>query len=332
MAQSSSSKIVLHVIHAKYLRNRVDLFRNLIVKLSEGQLIESVVMHEDNDPHHLTSEHMNHFTAQPLGDSDPHAYFNSAIQTLAMTQVSNCLKHKGVLTTIASANDPLHLVIEDDVLYSENVVAQLQDAIKMYVSGSVLFLGVPTPRSPDAQTPTMEQRNVSDFYKVLPCCDAYLVNSVTASRLLPSFDKMRFANHVQMSFAALKSDVVLKCVSPNVFVDGSKYGVFSSNLELNNRLVFNPKYNMMLQTILAVKDNAPRNKDIDDMFAKFDFKSNPEIYFLKARYETKLGNYVFAKALYAYAYKLYQNDGTPLTRGSLFMQEYMKLHRHFQCV
>lgn len=328
---TTTMQVTLHVIHAKYLANRRSLFAPLIAKLQESQLLGSVVMHEECDPNELTAEHTKAFTSNPLPDNDSHAYFNSAIQPLAVTQVSNVLKHKSALSSIASATDKqqLHMVIEDDVLYGTDVANQIIQAMHLYKPGTILFLGVPSP--PCANPP--EERNITDFYKVLPCCDSYLLDSKTAAGILPIYNAIRFPHHVQLTFAALKTQVALKCIAPHVFIDGSKYGVVTSNVEINNRLALNPKYNEMSQAIAALAvSGAVRNQNIDEMFKAFDFKLNPETYYLKARYETKLGNYAFARALYAYAYKLYCNNGTPLTRGSEFMQEYMKIHKHFQRV
>jgi hypothetical protein len=331
-------KVIVHIVHAKYLSQRQRYYMPLISKLQETGLLESVIIHDKFDPDQInipsnSNPHLSEmacFTSQPLDDKDPYAYFNAAIKGFAITQASNVLKHKDVLQSVASSTEPyLHLIIEDDILYSDTVVPHLKLAVEGYESGSILFLGTPSPSTGKP----FEIRDVAQFYKVVPCCDSFLVDNTAAAKLLAAYDRIRFANHIQLTYAALKMQVPMKLTTPHIFIDGSKYGVVNSNLEINNRLVFNPSYNKLAKAIVALDgENPKRSSDIDAMFVAFDFKQNPELFFLKARYEAKLGNYVFAKALFAYTYKMYLSIGTPLTQGSEFMQEYMKLHKHFQCV
>ena len=79
-----------------------------------------------------------------------------------------------------------------------------------------------------------------------------------------------------------------------------------------------------------VQQDAQLCREIDGLFQSFDYKNNPEYFYLKAKYETKKGNYDFARALYKGAFSMYEALGAPLTQGCDFMKDFMKLYREFQ--
>lgn len=328
-------KVHLHIVHAKYLANRLPLVQALVAKLRENDALASVAMYTDKDPAEVTAEDVALFTNQPLPDGDPHGFFNILLKNMCLTQLSNSLKHLQVLRAVAAgagADDEVHLVVEDDILFTDNVVPQLSDAYKLFEqmdARKVLFLGVPSPPAP---APTV--REMGEHYKILPCCDSFFMDRHAATAILGQYveppNKIRFVNNIQLTLAMLKANVPIKIAAPHVFVDGSKFGVVTTNVELNNRLFLNPAFNKLAQAIEALKPGAPRSAEIDQMFLEFDFKSNPEYHFLKAKYETKLGNYHFAKAVFDSTYRTMNATATPMTQGSEFMREYMKLCKHLQ--
>lgn len=345
--------IHVHIIHAKYLENRTPLFQMLINKLKEKNMLSAVTVYSDKDPNEIIGPDVGCFTNQPVPDGDKLAYFNSILKQMTLPQLSCGLKHLHVLRNIAksqpsdiNANDAdagadaakiVNLVVEDDVLFSDNIDTQLKVAIAEFEKLSpkkILFLGVPSPASPE---PTV--RDFAEFYKVLPCCDSFLIDHPAAVALLAEYsappNRIRFVNNVQLTYSLLRLEIPIKILTPHIFVDGSKFGAVNSNIELNNKLILNPAYNVLAQAIDALPQENPANPtkrkpEIDQMFARFDFKNSPEYYFLKARYETKLGNIHFAKALFDFIYKTQIACGAPLTQGSEMMREYMKIFKYLQ--
>jgi GR25 family glycosyltransferase involved in LPS biosynthesis len=330
-------KVHLHIIHAKYLANRAPLFQGLISKLGDAKMLARVSMHSNKDPNEIVGEDVSLFTNQNLPDGDKFAYFNTIMKQLTPPQVSNCLKHLDAIAQIASGDDPddmTHLIVEDDVLFSDHVAAQLEAALAEFdklEKRKILFLGVP---SPPAQTPTI--RDATEFYKIIPSCDSFLIDKAAADTILKENvlppNRIRFVNNVQLTLALLRSEIPIKLFAPHIFVDGSKFGAVNSNLENNNRLLLNPNYNRIVQLVDALpKDgSAKRQPEIDELLSRFDFKNSPELYFLKAKYETRLGNYHYAKAVFEFAYNMQVNMGVPLSQGSDFMREYMKIFKHHQ--
>ena len=318
----------VHVIHAKYLVNRVGIFDMLLTHLKGANMLGTVNIVADKDPGEIVAEDVvNSFTRNLIPNDDKLAYFNGVIKPLGPTQISNALKHKLALEAVAACNDDrqMHLVIEDDVLFNDSVVASLKQSMVAASSQPhvLMFLGIPS-------APTQETvvRKVMDTFRFLPCCDSYLINNIAARHLLQHFVPIRFPVHLQLTFAAARIDGMdLQMIAPNIFIDGTKLGALPSNVELNNRLVFNPVYNKLTQLMDAPEiDHA----EIDRLFQQFEYKTNPEYFYLKAKYEVKRGNFDFAMALFKHAFSQYEMMGTPLTQGSEFMKDYMKLFREFQ--
>jgi GR25 family glycosyltransferase involved in LPS biosynthesis len=327
----------VHVIHAKYLVNRVGIFEMLLTRLKQANMLNAVNMITDKDPAEIVAEDVvNVFSKVHLPQEDKLVHFNAVIKPLGATQISNCLKHKMALEAVASCPDDnqMHLVIEDDILFNDEVVASLQKAMdhaKQTAASNgnrlMMFLGVPS-----AQTDTTLVRNVTDTFRFLPCNDSYLINNVAARAILPHFLPMRFPVHLQFTFAAARIEgMPLQMIAPNVFIDGTKLGVFPSNVEPNNRLLFNSVYNRLSQMIDAYDDKEASTKpEIEELFKAFEYKSNPEYMYLKAKYEVKKGNFDFAMALFKHTYSQYDAIGAPLSQGSEFMKDYMRLFREFQ--
>ena len=338
-ANYKMTKLIVHVIHAKYLENRVGIYQMLLMRLKEAGILEGVNVITDKDPIDIVANDVfQSFTRNNLPNDDKLAYYNGVIKPLGPTQLSNCLKHKLALEAVAACEDDsqVHLVVEDDILFNDSLPTMLEKAIKMSQNNAMLdahkrllmFLGVPS-----AATEEVQIRKVLDTFRFLPCCDSFLINNLAARAILQHFVPMRFPVHLQLTYAMARSEGFELCmIAPNIFIDGTKLGALPSNVELNNRLVFNAVYNKLKQLIdgLCEQNKEDSKAEICKLFEAFEYKSNPEYAYLKARYEAKKGNYDFALALYKHSFKQYEALGTPLSQGSEFMKDYMMLYRELQ--
>jgi hypothetical protein len=201
--------------------------------------------------------------------------------------------------------------------------------LSLYTDG-VLFLGLPGPK---VDSPCV--KNMTDFYKVLPGCDSYLIDSKTAALLFQTYEteKVRFPNNIQLTYAMLKNNLPMQMLQPSIFMDGTKFGLFHSNLELNGRLIFNPSYVALSEHIKRGETGSYTEEDkatIAKLFKECPHKGHLEYYYLKAKYEANKKNYTYALALYKYSAQLCERVGIPMTQGSEFMKDYMKLYKHFQ--
>ncbi len=322
-------KLNIYVVHCKMLEFRKPSCEKLKSALETVFDINMNYISE-YDPNDITSDDIKQFVDYKKVTDERLAPFNQFIKNMHINQLSNTLKHLTALKYISTnATDSLNMIIEDDIVYNDNVADSLQNILtNLPQNHDLIFFGLPASKDVDKDA---KYQNVTDVYKILPCCDSYLISPAHAKQFVDEYTPIRFINNIQMSYIIYKLELKpLLCV-PNIFVDGSKLGLYFSTLEVNNRLIFNPEYNTLAKTIL---DNdsftTEMKKEIDTQFINVRLKTNPEFYYLKAIFETKKGNYVFAKAIYEYTYNMYQSNGTITNNQSMFLRDYLRLYKHLQ--
>jgi hypothetical protein len=218
------------------------------------------------------------------------------------------------------------LVLEDDVIMGNDHVELLRKRIERAAQDDcVLLLGVPAVSA--------EYQSVAEVYTVAPTCESYLLRPSAARRMLAEMLPVRFATTVQLTYAAEKTGVPLLVGRPNVFVDGSKYGVFASGLTINNALVLNPVY-MRARDVLSAGDRAAPHDvaETERALAENPLKNHPDFMHMAALVALRkrgAGDPATRDAFEA-ALKGYDQAGCIMNHESHFLNEYLQLFRHAQ--
>lgn len=305
----------VYVVHVKAFQHRKATCENLRKTLEEAGKLGSFTYIDDMDPGEpLPNVPIN---IQPF-PSGPNEKYNGLLRPLKVAQVTNTLKHIKALELVANGAADAALVIEDDVAYRNEVAEDVAAALRNF-KGGLTFLGTPAA----ASSLQSGVQPFSEMYQVAPCCDSYLVDRDTARRLLEHMIPIRFPANIQLSYAMENAGVSANIAIPNVFVDGSKLGMYLGSIESNSNMVFNEAFVRCAQTWQA--------PDFDpSSFDKVDPKWHPELLHLKAQYETKKGNYAQAQDLYKHAVSLYEAHGGVLDNSSELLRNFMRLYRHLQ--
>ena len=312
------------VVHVKAFSHRKAMCERLreILEKSSKLEVSSFKYIDEMDPGERLPEVP--ITLQPVAQG-PGEPFNPLLRPLKLAQVTNALKHMHALQAAASAQDSdVTLVLEDDVAFRDTVADDLAAAIATFKgssskvgSGGLMFLGTPPT------TTTAGAQPFSQVYKVAPCSDSYLVDRTTAARLLKEMVPIRFPTNIQLSYAIACSGIEANIVVPNVFVDGSKLGLYLSSVDANSKMVFNEAFVRAAQS-WASPDFDPT------IFESIEPKWHPELLHLRAQHETKKGNYQGARALYEQAVSLYDAHGGVIDNSSELLRNFMRLFRHLQ--
>lgn len=346
-------KLAVYVIHSARLAGRmknIDLLRSV---LSSGQRVElkSFEILGEQDAEVLDESSVRELTdVTTKGEAGaPGAPFARLLAPMHVNQVSNALKHQAALMRVASASsDPgvYHLVVEDDVLFNEgNLVQGLADILEgAPVDCGVLFLGLPSSKpvagEPEAQPSAVRFEALDHFFSffnisVLPACDSYVVSPFAASRLIQRFLPIRFPTHIHLSWClrecAAGRGMQAHIASPNVFLDGSKLGIFTSSLTQNNRLAWNPAYmeiNALVRRPQPLTDQEVER--IEGLRARMSLRDNPDIRFLFGLYHAKCGRHGAAAVEMTAAFEAYRQNGCILSRSSEFVNRFCDLHVHLQ--
>lgn len=295
----------------------------------------SVVRISANDPADIATLAAGTVDTRADGGPDVLDAFRELIRPLHANQLSNALKHLAALRIISEtgADDEEHVVVEDDVLFHEDVATMLREVVAARpAEADALFLGLPNTRSgtPDA----IVFDPLSAVFKMLPCCDSYLIRKAAAAKLAGAYLPIRLPANLQLSHLCAKLGVRVFLSSPNVFVDGSKIGVFTSSIESNNSLTWNPEY-VRLRALLppdvalpamTIEQQAAFQSGLDAIH----FRAHPDIRHLAARYFTMVGRYDDARREYEQAFETFVADGCVFGPNCRFMKDYVSIFRHVQ--
>lgn len=348
-------KLAVYVIHAARLAGRmknIDHLRSVLGGSPRIQLVSFQVIRED-DPETLDEASLKTVTdVTTQGDSAPlGAPFDRLLAPMHPNQVSNALKHRAALTRVAHSSSDQgvhHLVVEDDVLFNEKLLAPgLADALhRAPADGGVLFLGLPSskpaPREGESRPPAMRFETIDHFFSffsvsVIPACDSYVITPPAALRVVRDFLPVRFPTHIHLSWCLMRSraqggpGVQAYIGSPNLFLDGSKLGIYTSSLLHNNRLAWNPAYmeiNALVRRQQPLSDSEVER--IESLRARMSLRDNPDVRFLLGMYHAKRGQYGAAAAEMQAAFDSYRQNGCLLSRSSEFVNRFCDLHVHLQ--
>lgn len=345
--EKTEEKIGLNVfvIHTKLLPLRKALCDDLISRLNaKFDLSFKYIDVYDADaiPAQIVKENVDLSPAPRDTNRSPYDTF---LKGLHVRHLSNALKHAEAIKLASQSEEgKFCLIIEDDVVFGENVAERLESVIKALSkndSWDVNFLGLPQPISNDISTPTIT--GVETLFKVLPEISSYIVKKEAAERLRDIFFPIRYMTNIQLTYLFLhKSKQVsfspfrMTMSTPNVFVDGSKFGVYLSSLLPNNKLILNQDYTKLHTIINSHEEHnaKPYTEEeksiISNKFESIKFVAHPEFQSLKGLFEAQIGNYEKAKSIYNSCYEIYKNNDSLLNGESDFIIQYARLFKHLQ--
>lgn len=325
---SSVAKLNVYVLHVKGFVNRKSLSEKLRLEFENASDIDlaSFAYIETHDPGEPLDGVSIDMSPIPSDDARGLHRLNSFLRPLKIAHVSNAMKHMRALKMISESSDTSghHLVLEDDSIRQTGNNSNMLDAIQKFTSnkGSIMFLGVP----PGVGANGMQF--VKDVYNALPCCDSYLVDKDTASKILNAFLPIKFPCNINMTYAMAKAGIEPVICSPSVFVDGSKLGVFLSTIDSNNRLVFNGTFVALSK---AVSDEKLLGEgEMSALFKTAEPKWHPEYMHLRAVYEHKKGNHSAAKEHFDEALSQYSSLGGIYDNQNELLRNAMRLYRFLQ--
>lgn len=338
-AAGAKPRLEAYVLHTPKL---LDLRKTMCAALEQrlAERFDSSVRYvEEHGPDDVTPEQLHDLFLLKLPEQLPDPVYQGLLQNLHVRQASNLLKHHAALKAVAAAedgDDAHRLVLEDDVVFNADVAERLGQALHLAAgradSGFVM-LGLPvlvdaSKEQGAAGAGDTRLEDATATFRVLPCCDSYLVRPSAARKLLESFLPCRFPGNVQLSYALACAGIKPHTVIPNVFVDGTKVGVYISSLNANNRLFLNDDYNALLDIL---KRDACSEDDLQkavDIFEATRFRGHPDMAYLIALLEAKAGRYQRAIDIMGQLFNVYRQNGALLGAESEFLRTYISLHRH----
>jgi hypothetical protein len=294
-----------------------------------GACTFSVEYVADFDPNTIKPEDIS--TNVNLSKDNSGELYDNLVKNMHINQISNALKHKAAIFKGAVCDADYVLVIEDDVLYGDDVVEKLKDVCGLLASSTeiqLLFLGLPSLLPIDeGKTVT---RKTSDFYRILPCCDSYIASKATILKLAQNFGQIKFTANIQLSYICTSRDIQSHMMTPNVFLDGSKYGAYLSSVDPNSKLIFNPDFNKLAGIIGKGHYTPTEDSIIENAFENIKFKNHPDVMHLEATYLINKANYVKAEAILDNVFSIVSQNGCIINTETEFLRTHMRMYKHLQ--
>ena len=326
----------LHVLHSPSLHGTreasVRLLDARIAPLTVSGFAERVTGHEPGDIMGSVSTLVD-LDASHVED----AVFRGAVKSIQVRQLSNAMKHLAALKAISvtpssvasSTGVRFSAIVEDDALFTDNVATVLRSVVtNAPADADIVFMGLPSPRAPPQDGGAFFDEALKVFDPVVPAIDSYLVTPAAAAKMAAAFTPVRFPTHIQLSYLVKTLGLKAYVSVPNVFVDGSKIGVFASSLDPNNRLLWNQQY-CQLEAVLR-SGAVPTEAEFAEIWAKQAFKVSPDNVALRAAYLFKAGRFDEAEKAFEEAMETYDRNGCIVNNTSEFLRAFIALYRKKQ--
>lgn len=338
-------KLNVYIIHAEHLVERrrvIDDIKKNLAKYSFSKLkVNEIITITAHDPSGLTADKIKEIVNYtPLQTEDEAIkVYNGLTRVLHVNNVSNALKHFEALQKIAADPDPdiVHMVLEDDVMFEPKMCMLLDKAVGQIASNTelgaeVVFLGMPNNEA-ISNSNQVTIKDSKAIFKVLPYNDSYIITPRLASKLAKEYMPIKFYTNIHLSYLLEKMKIPISQTVPNLFVDGTKFGMFLSTQVVNNDLVFNREF-MFLKNVLGKAPDQITSEDkttIERLIKEGQLAGNPDFLCLVGKYYQEVKKeYRKARDIYQTAYDMYEKNGSIINNESLFLRDFISIHANLQ--
>jgi hypothetical protein len=329
-------KVNIFFIHSKYTPERQSVIKNfkdtVLAFKFRNLKINKVVIVDDFDPVDIDVETIKKHVSYEKIQQQHLEIYNSLLRNLHVNQLSNTMKHLKALQLISLCPDnEINIVLEDDILYEDKICLTLERLLsQLPIKYDFVFLGMPNTTEMKPSTEFSFQ-DTHKIFKVLPLCDSYIVSVNAARATTTHYHPIKFVNNVQLSYVIDKLGLSSVQSIPNVFVDGSKYGVFVSRVCPNNPLIFNNDFTLMASFINKKTHLTDEEHDkIKNLLQNSPIRNNPDFAYLECVYHTQCNDYATAKKRYENAYNIFVSNACILSNESNFLKDFIRIHKYLQ--
>jgi hypothetical protein len=223
----------------------------------------------------------------------------------------------------------LHLVVEDDALFGEDLCQSLDELVGKISDQPIVFLGLPSnEQTEQSQALQIQATN----FNIIPIIDSYIVNYNTAKLIHDNFFPIKFTSVFQYNYILQRLGIKTFQTNRNVFVNGSKYGMFVSSLNPNNALVFNKDYVSVLELLNKPTNTIEDSQVVSRLLKESPIAKSPDFMYLAARYSIKEKKYVEAEKLLSEAYNVTLANNGIVNHESAMLKDFILLFKHLQVV
>lgn len=318
---SSMKPVNFYILHSKQLTEREASVTSLTTLLSPMGNVQVIT---EYDPNEITPEFIqSHINYQQFQEPALVKY-NAHIKNIHIQQFSNTLKHYRALELIKSGSpDEFHIVLEDDMLYGDNIVESLKETLTKITDEKIVCLGLPIAEAQEANIKPVE-------FEQVPFFDSYLVSPAFAQTLYDAYFPVRFTTVPHFNSLLTKLDVKASQATKNLFVNGSKYGLFVSTLNSNNILVLNKEYMAVAERLnkhVITPDDEAFIKKINETTS---IAKSPDFMYLMGNFLLRTKKYKEAEEVFKQSYSVIVGNHGIINHESLLLKDFIALYKYLQ--
>lgn len=145
------------------------------------------------------------------------------------------------------------MCIEDDCVFLPQFVVNLEYFLKNIAvdKWDILFLCLCQPEDKNE----FLYSNTRSLFKILPSKECYMITRDTATKLLPSLEKMSMSYRLQLSgWIDAHPEIISSYPTKRISVEGSKVGIMPSSVNNNNVLIYNRDYLKLFNMVLGKEE------------------------------------------------------------------------------
>ena len=318
----------VYIIHDSSLGKRVANVNEIKEMLSKSIYVDNIKIIDQFDAKDLTAQNIQNLirVKKPESIDEVEKKFEKFQKPITLANISNYLKHFNAIEQVVRKNVPA-IILEDDVIMAENCDKLLNDP-EIFEHDVVMF------GQPFASTPKSKFTKMANFESdlvLLPSCESYYISTHAANKILKNLLPIAYHTNIALSLNFNRADIPVYKAFPNVFIDGSKVGKYTSSLNNNNTLLYHSNYNKLYRMVQSSDDNFDESL-FDQEFEAAEYNECPDMLYLKGLARIKTNKLVEAKSVFDLAYEKYCEDGCTLNKSSSFMGNYINFFRVMQKV
>lgn len=242
--------LYIHVVHTPTLEERKRYFSGTIeyIKSVGEKYNYSIRINMVTEPNvDYIDANIDAFNKRVNYDKEEDEEFNKTIQKLNAPQISNTEKHRMIYENIKHISElpikqdkDLHLVIEDDVVVSQEYTKNFEELIENIEKldkWDILFTCISNKNDTLSDIATIDSR---ENFKMLLCKSSYIIKPQLAIKLNEYLKTFKYTLKNAISkYIWDNKDVKSYILNRHIFLEGSKLGLLLSSTNNNNILFQN---------------------------------------------------------------------------------------------
>lgn len=333
--------LYIHIVHTPSLEERKRYFSGTIefIKSVGEKYNYTIRINMVTEPNiDYIDANIETFNKRVNYDKEDDEEFNRTINKLNAPQISNIEKHRMVYENIKHLSElpvkqdkDLHLVIEDDVVISQEYTKnfeELLENIKKFDKWDILFTCLSNKNDLDNEIKTIDSR---ESFKMLLCKSSYIIKPSLAIKLNEYLKTFKYTLKNAISkYIWDNKDIKSFIVNRHIFLEGSKLGLLLSSTSNNNILFQNNDFIHLARIASSEEIDEQLFKKGLEIYGKIENLKSADILHTMGILYYKMKKYDKSKKFLEESVMLMKKNNGYLTNSSEILNNCINMYQYEQ--